>query len=334
MKAIVNTAPGILEIQDLPQPEPPPGWVRVRTAACGICATDLEMIAGWERTGFPSIPGHEWCGWVDAAGDASADELVGAFCVAENVLHDGGEVGFEHAGGYAQYFLTEADKIHRLPDDHPRDLAAMIEPLAVVVRGLDRLAPRLSQPTLVFGDGPIGLLCTRVLKQRGFGPLTLVGGRATRLALAREFGADATVNYHELSEPLGEALRHVTGREFAQVIEASGSASAMTAAMELAEPEGRVLVLGDYGLERAAFRWSDLLHREHVLIGSNASAGAWPEAVGLAARNPTLQAPLVTHRLPAAEFRKGIELMQQRDPAVVKIVLVWDDGSPENEVKP
>ena len=60
MKAIVNTAPGCVDWKDVPTPEPAPGQVRIRTAACGICATDLEMIAGWQRTSFPAIPGHEW----------------------------------------------------------------------------------------------------------------------------------------------------------------------------------------------------------------------------------------------------------------------------------
>ena len=102
MKAIVNTGPGALELRELPDAAAGPGQVRIRTAACGICATDLEMIAGWERTGFPAIPGHEWSGMVDAVGAGRRRRLVGRPCVAENVLADGGEVGFEHPGGYGE----------------------------------------------------------------------------------------------------------------------------------------------------------------------------------------------------------------------------------------
>src|ERR1039458_955422 len=100
MNAIVNTGPGCLEWKVWPTPEPGPGQLRVRTAACGICATDLEMVAGWTRTGFPSIPGHEWAGVVDTVGRGVDGALAGKPCVAENVLTDGGEVGFEHPGGY------------------------------------------------------------------------------------------------------------------------------------------------------------------------------------------------------------------------------------------
>ena len=138
MKAIVNTGPGRLEMLELPTPSPGPGEVRIRTAACGVCATDLEMIAGWERTGFPAIPGHEWSGVVDEVGEGVNEALRGQLCVAENVLADGGEVGFEHPGGYGEYLITEAAKVHVLPARLSPAVATLIEPLAVCVRGLCR----------------------------------------------------------------------------------------------------------------------------------------------------------------------------------------------------
>jgi hypothetical protein len=155
MKAIVNTAAGRVQWQDWPLPEPGPGQVRIRTAACGVCATDLHMIAGWQRTSFPAIPGHEWSGTVDAVGSEADRALLGRCCVAENVLADGGEVGFEHAGGYGQYFLTEAKNVYPLPDEFPPAVAALIEPLAVCVRALRRLRLEDRGWALVLGDGPI-----------------------------------------------------------------------------------------------------------------------------------------------------------------------------------
>jgi L-iditol 2-dehydrogenase len=135
MRAIVNTGPGKLEWQELPQPEPGRGQVRVRTLACGICATDLEMIAGWSRTGHPAIPGHEWCGEIEAVGEGVPAALLGARCVAENVLEDGGEAGFEHPGGYAEALLTQARNVRVLPPDFDPAVGALIEPLAVCLRG-------------------------------------------------------------------------------------------------------------------------------------------------------------------------------------------------------
>ena len=325
MKAIVNTGPGRLELLDRPKPGPGPGQVRIRTGACGICATDLEMIAGWDRTGFPSIPGHEWAGTVDAAGPDVDAALVGRRCVAENVWRDGGEVGFEHPGGYAEYFVTEADRVHLLPDEFPLATAALIEPLAVCVRGLRRLRYEGAGSVLIFGDGPIGLLMAALLAARGAGPITVVGGRADRLATAVAFGAAHTLNYHDLGADLVSALRACGAGAFQYGVEATGSAAAVGAAMALAAPGARLLIVGDYGKARAAFPWNDLLHRELELIGSNASAGAWPEAVRCAVDRVVPLERTITHRFSADRFEEGVALVRSRRSDVIKVVLDWEN---------
>lgn len=317
MRAIVNAGPGRLEMRELPLPQPGAGEVRIRTTACGICTTDLEMIAGWDRTGFPAIPGHEWAGVVDAPGPGADPSLVGRRCVAENVLSDGGEVGFERPGGYGEYLVTEAANLHLLPDSFPAHLAALIEPLAVAVRALDRLGPvGPGRPVLVCGDGPIGLLVLMLLRGAGAGPVVLAGGRGPRLAVARGLGAAQAVDYH--AQPLA-----ALGMRFDAILEASGSPDALQAAFDLVVRGGRILVLGDYGKARAAFPWNVLLHREITLTGSNASAGAWPRAVRWALDGSLPLAKLVTHRLPVERFSEGLDLVRSRRGDALKVVLEW-----------
>lgn len=323
MKVIANTGPGKLEWQEWPLPQVAAGQVRIRTGACGICATDLAMIAGWKRTGFPSIPGHEWAGTVDAVGAEVDPALVGSRCVAENVLADGGEVGFEHAGGYAQYFISEASNVQRLPADFPLARAALIEPLAVTVRGLRRLGLDSHTDVLVLGDGPIGLLCVMLLRHLGVPAVILAGGRPGRLEVGRSLGAVETIDFHQTGDDLAQAILQRHRGPFVQVIEASGSSNALAAALRVAAREGKVLLLGDYGASRAAFAWSDVLHQELVLIGSNASAGAWPEAVNMAVQGGLPLDRLVTHRLPAEQFLQGYELTRDGRDGVVKVVLEW-----------
>lgn len=327
MKAIVITGPNQLEFQDLPLPQPGPGQVRIRTGACGICATDLLMMAGWERTGVPSIPGHEWSGTVDAVGQGVDTGLVGQRCVAENVLADGGEVGFEHPGGYGEYFLTEARNVLTLPSGFPFATAALMEPLAVSVRGLNKLHLAGVGSALVIGDGPIGLLMVMLLHRAGVSEVILVGGRAPRLALARASGASQTLNYHALqgtlAGDLSAAVARGAGKTFPLVVEASGSGAAMNACLDWVRPCGQILVLGDYGPARADFAWNTLLHQEIELVGSNASAGAWPEAVRLAVSGELPLERLVSHRLPAERFAEGVAIIRSRGGEVVKVVLEW-----------
>jgi 2-desacetyl-2-hydroxyethyl bacteriochlorophyllide A dehydrogenase len=317
MKAIVNTAINRLEMQDVPLPKPKAGEVRVKVLACGICATDIEMIAGWDRTGFPSIPGHEWAGQVDAVGEDVDLSLIGKKCVAENVLKDGGEVGFEHPGGYGQYLITEARNLQILPNDFPMTTAALIEPLAVAVRGMNRLDTLDSEkPVLIIGDGPIGLLVLMLMVRRGAKEITLAGGRPYRLDLATELGASRTVNYHGKNSLLPE-------KHFSTIVEASGSSAAMKTAFDVMTPGGKILVLGDYKTAKADFPWNQILHREITLIGSNASNGAWPEAAKLAVEGKIPLAKLMTQRISADDFAKGIELMQSRRGDVIKVVMEW-----------
>jgi threonine dehydrogenase-like Zn-dependent dehydrogenase len=194
LKAYANVAPGQAKLRDVPLPVPGRGQVRIKTAACAICATDLAMIAGWQRTGFPSIPGHEWSGSIDAVGPGGDEKLVGCPCVAENVLTDGGEIGFEHPGGYAEYLLTEQNRLHCLPAGFPMATATLIERLAVAVRGIGHLRVADANSALVFGDGPIGLLMVMPLRHASVTSITVAGGRDRRLALARELGATHTLN--------------------------------------------------------------------------------------------------------------------------------------------
>jgi L-iditol 2-dehydrogenase len=322
MKALVNTSPGHLEWMDWPTPEPGPGQARIRTGACGICATDLEMIRGWQRTGFPAIPGHEWAGTVDAVGPGGNTTLVGQRCVAENVLADGGEVGFEHPGGYAEYLITDLSNVRVLPDNFPLAAAALIEPLAVCVRALTRLRLERRESAVILGDGPTGLLMLLLLKTEGVEKIILVGGRRVRLNLAQEFGATEILNYHETNGNLAGSIAAAAGAPFHNVIEATESPAAMQTSLDVAGPGGKVLMIGDHGDGRASFLWNQVLHKELELIGSNASAGAWTQAVQLAVDSRVPMERLISRRMPAAAGVEAVQLVREsRD--LVKVVLEW-----------
>jgi L-idonate 5-dehydrogenase len=225
--------------------------------------------------------------------------------------------------------LSEARNVYPLPAHYPIRQAALIEPLAVVVRGLKRLGI-IGQPQtenrsfLVFGDGPIGLIAMLLLRHFGLKDVTLAGGRAPRLDLAASLGANQTINYHDCGPQMGASILEQHHGPFSIVIEASGSATAMAAAIDLTARDGKVLVMGDYGAGQASFLWNSLLHSELTLVGSNASAGAWQEAVDLAVQARLPLDKLISHQFPAHQFQQGYELTRGRGPDVVKVVLDWE----------
>jgi threonine dehydrogenase-like Zn-dependent dehydrogenase len=324
MKAIVNTAPGKCEFLEWPSPEPGKGEVRIRTAVCGICSTELGMIKGWDRTPFPAIPGHEWSGVVESVGAQVDKSLIGKHCVGENVLSDGGEVGFEHPGGYGQYFITDANNLHIIPDDFPLHLAVLAEPIAVVVHGYHRLKIAHAEEVLIFGDGPIGLLMALYLKQAGIRRVKMAGGQPSRLGVGRYFGVDLT---YQIPHPEGDftgEIRQNLGEAFQYIVEASGSVRALETALNIARRKGRILVLGDYSMGRARFEWNHLLHNELELIGSNASAGAWKEAVDFLLMYRTELERIITHTVPAPHFDEGLELAKTKPNEAIKVVITWE----------
>lgn len=319
--AIVNTGPNELTMREMPVAEPARGEARIRTLACGVCATDLEMIAGWDRTGFPAIPGHEWCGRIESVGPGVSADLAGKIAVGDNILPDGGEIGFEHPGGYARLFVTRADNLIVLPDDTVPAQATLIEPLAVCLRAIRKVRDVLPAPALILGDGPIGLLTLLLLRHFGAKEVTVVGGRGSRLALAGSIGAARTINYHEVPDFASGKGLAVGNDSWPLIVESSGSTVALESAMALAAKDARILMLGDYGEGRAGFKWNRLLHGELHIIGSNTGSGAWREAAELAGALPL--APLVTHRFSASEFRAAIDAVRDRRSGAVKVVLEW-----------
>ena len=323
MKALVNIGPGKLALLDRKLPQPGPGQVLIRTLACGICATDLEMIRGWDRTGFPAVPGHEWCGRVEALGKGAPRALLGKKCVGYNVWAGGGEVGFEHPGGYAQCFVTEAAGLVALPESLPADTAVLIEPLATCTRALKRLGLEDFSRALVVGDGPIGILLAFLLRRAGVQEIRQVGGVRERLKASEKLSGAGTLLVRPGTGDTVRAMGRRFGGGFANVLEASGSAAGMEAALALCARGGRLLVLGDYRKATAGFPWNDLLHRELTLIGSNASADAWGEAAKTALASKRMLAPLVTHRLQMGDYARGFELVRTR--RAIKVVLRWSN---------
>lgn len=322
MRALVQTGPNVLAMRELPMPEPLAGEVRIRTGAVGICATDLEMLAGWERTGYPAIPGHEWAGIVDAVGPGVAPAWVGRRCVGDNILAPGIEVGFERPGGYAECFCTRADHLYEI-GEVPYHVATLVEPLSVCLRGLRRMALDDHRAALVVGDGPIGLLMVAALRRAGVGRLALLGGREARLALGRSLGATDAFDRHALADPAAAIRQRLGEAGVANLVEASGSVAGLELALDVVAVGGRVLVLGGYSDGRAGFCWNDLLHREWTLIGSNTGTGAWGEAATWIRQETATLSPLVTHRYPMARYAEALATVRDRASGAVKVVLEW-----------
>ena len=248
MRALRFYGPGDLRLQDVPRPEPGPGDVLVQIEVALTDGTDLKAFRRGHPLLLDSLPspfGHEFCG-IDVA---TGRRVVAANSAAGD---DRGAPLELLNGAYAEYLLVPAEiaKINLLPvpDGLPSEVAALVEPLACCLRGVERAEVAAGDRVAILGAGPIGLMLSACVADAG-GRAELVGGRPERRALAPLFGGEA-----------GD------GEQADIVIEAAGTADAWARALGLVGPGGTVVYFGgrehDAELSVDAYR----LHYEELTL--------------------------------------------------------------------
>jgi L-iditol 2-dehydrogenase len=259
VRALRLYGPGDLRLEEVPDPEPEPGDVLVQVEVALTDGTDAKAFRRGHPVLLGELPspyGHEFCGHDVATGRrvVAANSAPCGECAA---CRRGDESLCENLqpllnGAYAELVLVP-ERIARVnllpvPDGLPPEVAAMVEPLACCLRGVERAGVRQGDTVAVLGAGPIGLMLCACVADAGARPV-VVGGRAERRELAREFGALP-----------GE------GRGADVAIEAAGTEQAWLDAIDLVRPGGTVLLFG--GLERDASPPLDAyrLHYEELTL--------------------------------------------------------------------
>lgn len=252
---------GSLELQNAAVPEPGPGQVVLKIAACGVCGSDLHAYnqdPGYEFVVAPVTLGHEFAGTVTAVGAGvdgwapgmRATVLAIQYCGhcpacrrGQDYLCETRKVqGLHYDGGMAEYVKVDARFLVRLPDDLDLQAAALVEPLSVALHCVaDRTAIAPGDLAVVTGPGIIGMLCALVARIRG--ARVVVAGAApdvaVRLKVARELGFETAV--------VGEkSLVSQLPRQADVLIEASGAAGALAGSFECIRRGGNLTVVAMY----------------------------------------------------------------------------------------
>ena len=230
MKAVVCQQ-AELSVQDLPEPTPAKGQVRLEVLRCGICGSDLHarhgldewadlsQSLGYDRFGRSSQPvvfGHEYSGAVAEYGPGcKKDVLTGAPVVALPLIRNGSvidTVGLsQHApGAYAEQLLVQESLMLAVPNGLPPDVAALTEPMAVAYHAVRRGDVGRRQVAIVIGCGPVGLGVILMLKAQGVRTVVASDYSPGRRALAQACGADVVVDPAAESPYAVGADKHLT----------------------------------------------------------------------------------------------------------------------------
>jgi threonine dehydrogenase-like Zn-dependent dehydrogenase len=265
VRALVFTAPGTVELLDVPEPDPAPGEVLVQVHAAGICGSELH---GARHPGFrkpPLIMGHEFAG-TSAGGDAVVVNPIlscgrCALCQRglRHICRERQIIGVHRGGGFAERVAVPASALRPVPPGMPWETAALIEPAANAVHAWSRAGAALGADGLrgarvaVIGCGAIGLLCTAMALSGGAERVDVSDLSPARLAAARRLGAAAA----------GPGLEG----EHDVVFDAVGSAATRAASVAHQRPGGVAIWLGLAG-EKAGFDANALVRSEKRVLGS------------------------------------------------------------------
>ncbi len=292
---------------------------------------------------FPVVPGHEFVGQVVALGPEAAETYdleVGDLAISEQIVpcwqcrfcrrgqywmcqrHDiYGFIRGRAEGSWAEYMRFPAEAInYKVPADVQPEHAALIEPLACAIHAVERGDIQLGDVVVIAGMGPIGICMLQVARLKGPGILIALDLEPSRLALARELGADLSLNPRE-EDVVARVLESTGGYGCDVYIEASGAGPAVPQGLQMIRKLGTFVEFSVHG-GPVPVDWSIIGDAKELDIhGAHLGPYCYPKAIRYV-HNGTISADrIVTHTLPLAEFQRGLELVHDQG-ASLKVVLV------------
>jgi L-iditol 2-dehydrogenase len=368
MRAAVYRGANDLQTETVPVPAIGRNELLVKVAACGVCPTDIKKIH-YGTVPPPRIFGHETAGTIVKIGGCRSSLITHhsslrlgdrvalhhhvpcmechfcrhhAFAQCAQYKRTGITAGFEPAGGgFAEYVRVMPfvlPGVVKIPAKNTFEEGAMLEPVNTVLKAVKRLALLPGDNVLVAGQGPIGLMFTRLLQLRGMNVLA-TDLLESRLRLAKKFGAKWTMN-PEGGDPRPEAGSRKSGAAALRPL-ASGhrppssalrldaavlavpSDAALRQAFEVVRGAGQILLFAH--TKRGAMSELDLASvcvDEKDLLGSYSADFTLQREVARLVFSRQLDVRgLITHRFPLDQAAEAVELASHPTPESLKVIV-------------
>jgi L-iditol 2-dehydrogenase len=328
MKAMRLEAIGKLFVREVEKPHPGPEDLLVKVEACGICGTDRHLLHGE----FPSTPpvtlGHEFCGIVEAVGDAvngfrpgmriTGDPNISCGLCPQcqagrvNLCANLKAIGISRDGGFADYVIVPQKQAFDIPLTLPAEHGAFCEPLACCLHGIDMAAIKAGSSVIVLGGGVIGLLTVQLARLAGATTVILSTRQKSKRDLAEDLGATASFDPSDdnpVDGLIGKKGLLPGGADV--VIECAGVRETVAQAPKLAKSGGTVVILGVLAQgEKVEIEPFDILFRELRVIGSFINPHTHRRAADLVASGKVNVEKLISRRITLDEAPEAI-----RNPA-------------------
>lgn len=336
MRAIVYTGPKTVEFQDVPVPQPAPGQVRVRVRYCGICGGDIGIYGGKHpRAKAPLVFGHEFIGTIESVNQTSGKFKVGDRVSPYPLISCGHcgpcrngiphvceslkLIGIDCDGGSGEYVCCDEDVLFKIPDELSDRAAAVIEPLAVVVRTFHQAHFKPMDSVVVIGAGPIGVLTAIMAQDVGASRVIISDVDDARLALARELGFEVI---NSVNESLVDYVNKTTdGFGVDVVFECAGVEACVLDATQICRIQGTVCITAIHK-KPSHVHLQEMNFKEITLVSSRVyTMREYGQAVDYAVKLSDKLEKVVTHIVPLEEGTKVFDMIADPTVNTVKVVI-------------
>lgn len=324
-------------VTDLPMPHAGPGELVLRNQVCGVCGTDVHIYHGEPGSADvnpPVVLGHEYSGEVVEVGEGVTGFAVGDHVTVDPNIYCGHcaycqngkkqlcpsmeAIGVTRDGGFAQYSRIPASQAFKLEPTVPWEAAAMAEPLACCLHGIDLAGIQVGDKVCVVGGGAIGLLMVQLAKLSGASQIVLSEPNEKRRQVGLQLGANAAIDPTRPDSQ--EAFAQVLDGGANVVIECVGNVSAVKSAFQFAGKGATVLLFSvpkvDATFDLPLF---DVYKKELTIKGSFVNPDTHARAVALINSGKVDFGPIITHRFTLDQLPEAIAM--QMSDASIKVVV-------------
>ncbi len=322
-------------LDEVASPEPGERDVLVDVKACGVCGSDLTYIkvGGIMRPKGGVTPlGHEAAGEVSFVGAQVEGVSVGQRVIINpmqtpSMIGSGGP-----EGAFTEKLLVSdarlGDSLLPIPGDLPYEIAALTEPLAVALHGVNRAQAKPGDKVVVFGCGPIGLGMVMWLLDRGVEDVVALDLSPERLQRARDLGAQAALNPLEV-DLRAELIRlHGTARLLNReavgtdaYIDAAGAPNILADVISMAKFHARLVVTAAY-MQPVQINLGQMLTSEMSITTAMGYPTEMPEVIAALPRLQERLVPMISHRFGLDDVVAALDAA--RDPASAKVMVDID----------
>lgn len=339
MKAVQITKPGEIKLIDEEMPKAGAGEALLQVLYCGICGADVASYTGNQPfTTYPRIPGHEFSARIveiphNDRGLKTGDVVTCnpyfncGKCYAckrgiVNACHDNQTMGVQRDGSFREYITMPVERIIDGKGLSAKELA-LIEPFSISCHALSRAEVKPGDNLLIMGAGPIGLFA--LMKAKAMGARVLIADMLpSRLALAKEYGADRTVNVRE--EELHAACADFTlGNGFDVCVEACGAPETFLNCIDEAAHGANIILIGN-GKRETTFVHSIILKKELNIFGSrNAFTRDFEELIDLVSAGKADVLKMISGIYEKENAAEAFEALAHNDGSLAKLLIKFGD---------